>query len=241
MSMQTLFVAAMSGALIMLASVYGLAIGWRVWHVFRLHAQVKGYLVLTFDDGPGPYMTARLRELLRREGVRATFFITGFRADKYPDVVEQTVSEGHEIASHSQYHVNAWRSPLLGAGDAKRGLAGARKLSPSARFFRPPFGKATLFTHLACALTGFRVVYWTIDCKDAESHTIRDAQDVTRELQIKGGGVVLMHDLDMDPQQFPEREARVIHLCESLIHTARSEGLSIVCLGELFPDSSTTS
>lgn len=237
--MQTWLVVA-AVAVLIAASSYILAFAWRLWNVQRLHTRARGHLVLTFDDGPGPRMTAGIRDLLRREGVHATFFLTGFRADRYPEVVRQTASEGHELASHSQQHLNAWRHPLKSMADTRTGLQSTRRLSPSARFFRPPYGKATIWTHLVCRLEGFRVAYWTIDCKDAESHTIRQVEDVTKELLDKGGGVVLMHDLDMDPAEFPDREVQVLDLCRSLIKCARAHGLRIAPLGDLYSSSEPT-
>ncbi len=223
-----------------LVAGYVLAIIWRLWHMHQLRARVKGHLILTFDDGPGPRMTSQIRDLLHREGVRATFFVTGFRVDRHPDVVKQTIRDGHELASHSQLHLNAWRSPLLSIADTRKGLLSVRAIWPEARFFRPPFGKATLWTHLVCLFTGFQVVYWTVDCKDAEKHTIRNVEEMTQELSAKGGGIVLMHDLDMDPQAFPEREEQVLRLCEALIRSARSQGMKIIPLGHLFPSSQST-
>jgi peptidoglycan/xylan/chitin deacetylase (PgdA/CDA1 family) len=235
--MQPVLVTILIAAAAILLGGYVLAIVWRIAHTLRLRARAKGHLVLTFDDGPGPRMTSQLRDLLRREGVKATFFMTGFRADKHPEVARQTTLEGHELASHSQRHLNAWHNPVRSVADTWQGLAGVRAISPQAGFFRPPYGKATVWTHLACALKRFRVAYWTIDCKDAERHTIRQADDVTRELLAKGGGVVLMHDLDMDPQEFPEREQRVLELCESLIRCAKAQGMKIIPLGHLYPNS----
>lgn len=231
--MQTLVMVIVIVAVVGLSS-YLVAIAWRLWSVRRLGDRVKGHLVLTFDDGPGVRTTSGIREILQREHARATFFVTGFRVDRHPDVVKQTTSEGHELASHSQRHLNAWIHPIGSMSDTWSGLKTVRAYSPGARFFRPPFGKATLWTHLVCLMHGFQVVYWTIDCKDAEKHTIREPEDVVKELLRKGGGVVLLHDLDMSPDEFPDRQEKVIRLCESLIQSARAHGMRIATIGELY-------
>lgn len=233
--MSSLPLAVAAAAFATLVASYLFAFAWRIGHVYRLRQRVRGHLVLTFDDGPGPRLTTRLQALLQQEGVHATFFVTGFRADRHPEILQHTVLDGHELASHSQLHLNAWRKPWQSVADTQKGLLSARSHSPYARFFRPPFGKATLWTHLVCWLNGFQVVYWTIDCKDAELLTIREPGDVCQEMLSKGGGVVLLHDLDMDAHAFPEREDRVLGLCHSLIHSARSHGMNIVALGHLFP------
>src|SRR3989442_12257702 len=47
--------------------------------------------------------------MLRRQGIKATFFVPGWVAEKYPDSVEQVVKEGHEIAHHGYEHEDCSR------------------------------------------------------------------------------------------------------------------------------------
>lgn len=46
----------------------------------------------------------RLLELLRRQALRATFFVPGYTAERYPSVIRSIVDDGHEIAHHSYLH-----------------------------------------------------------------------------------------------------------------------------------------
>lgn len=48
--------------------------------------------------------TQRLLELLARKNVKGTFFILGWVADHYPDLVKEIQRSGHEIGSHSYWH-----------------------------------------------------------------------------------------------------------------------------------------
>jgi polysaccharide deacetylase family protein (PEP-CTERM system associated) len=48
--------------------------------------------------------TQRLLKLLDRHDVKATFFVLGWVADHYPDLVAQIAEAGHELASHSYWH-----------------------------------------------------------------------------------------------------------------------------------------
>jgi peptidoglycan/xylan/chitin deacetylase (PgdA/CDA1 family) len=50
----------------------------------------------------------RLLDLLAGFGLRATFFVPGLTADRYPDVVERIAAAGHEVGHHSYSH----RSPV---------------------------------------------------------------------------------------------------------------------------------
>ncbi|WP_063747149.1 bifunctional polysaccharide deacetylase/glycosyltransferase family 2 protein [Saccharothrix sp. NRRL B-16314] len=65
-----------------------------------------GAVVLTFDDGPDPVWTPQVLDVLRRNGVKATFFVTGVAAARHPDLVERMADEGHEVGLHTFTHVD---------------------------------------------------------------------------------------------------------------------------------------
>ena len=48
----------------------------------------------------------RILDLLARNNVRATFFVPGYSAHRYPPVVRSIAEAGHEIAHHSYFHEN---------------------------------------------------------------------------------------------------------------------------------------
>jgi len=46
----------------------------------------------------------RLLDLLNSHNVRATWFVLGWVADRYPDLIQEIFASGHEIACHSHFH-----------------------------------------------------------------------------------------------------------------------------------------
>lgn len=48
--------------------------------------------------------THRVLDLLARHDVRGTFFVLGWVADRYPELVREIHAAGHEIGSHSYWH-----------------------------------------------------------------------------------------------------------------------------------------
>ncbi len=58
---------------------------------------------LTIDDGPHPEITPQILDLLAWSNVKATFFLIGERALRYPELVERIVAEGHEIGNHLMF------------------------------------------------------------------------------------------------------------------------------------------
>lgn len=59
---------------------------------------------MTFDDGPNPKTTHQLLRLLKKRGIKVTFFVLGKNAEKYPDTIAWAYNDGHEIGSHSRSH-----------------------------------------------------------------------------------------------------------------------------------------
>ena len=59
---------------------------------------------LTFDDGPHPQRTPAVLDQLEKHGVKATFFMIGAEAEKYPEIARRVVSAGHTIGYHSHNH-----------------------------------------------------------------------------------------------------------------------------------------
>ena len=84
----------------------------------------RSQIALTFDDGPHPEFTPKILDILKANQARATFFVLGYRAEKYPEIVERMQTEGHEVGCHG-YHHKRWilKSPRLIAQELYRWLA----------------------------------------------------------------------------------------------------------------------
>lgn len=67
--------------------------------------------------------TQRVLEVLAEEGVRATFFILGWVAEKTPELVRAIAADGHEIATHGHLHRQVYRqTPVEFAADLRRSV-----------------------------------------------------------------------------------------------------------------------
>lgn len=60
---------------------------------------------LTFDDGPSPTITPQILKVLDEYDIKATFFVVGSMADKFPEVLKMVWDEGHLIGNHTYSHV----------------------------------------------------------------------------------------------------------------------------------------
>ena len=94
---------------------FAVALVLLTWGAFAANSPLFGRVVngatvtepvvaITFDDGPSPDTTPKVLDALRTDGARATFFVLGKHAERYPEVVERIVREGHEVATHGYDH-----------------------------------------------------------------------------------------------------------------------------------------
>ncbi|WP_231563527.1 polysaccharide deacetylase family protein [Anoxybacillus sp. KU2-6(11)] len=63
-------------------------------------------VAITFDDGPDILYTPDILTILKQYDAKATFFVVGFRAEKYPDIIKRQMNEGHEVANHTYKHLD---------------------------------------------------------------------------------------------------------------------------------------
>lgn len=68
------------------------------------HQQSKKIAYLTFDDGPSSNITPQVLDVLKEYNVKATFFVIGNMAERYPDIIKRMNKEGHSIGNHSYSH-----------------------------------------------------------------------------------------------------------------------------------------
>lgn len=59
---------------------------------------------LTFDDGPNAKNTSHILDILKKENIHATFFLTGQNVARYPDMVKKIYQSGNAIGLHSYTH-----------------------------------------------------------------------------------------------------------------------------------------
>ncbi len=158
---------------------------------------------LTFDDGPDPTWTPLILDVLKREGIKATFFIVGSRAELYPDLVRRIVEEGHELGNHTYTH-----STLPGSSEQQLRIelnATQRLIETitgrSTLLFRPPYNAEahpTRFDELVMLNVaqnmGYMVVLEDIDSMDWAREGVESIVARVRRGRQAGGNVVLLHD-----------------------------------------------
>lgn len=109
--------------------------------IFRMPPSGRnpGDVYITFDDGPIPDVTPWVLDTLDDFGVKATFFMVGENARRYPELLEDVRRRGHAIGNHTQHHIRGLKySPSEYMNDVEE----ARKAIGS-QIVRPPHGYLT--------------------------------------------------------------------------------------------------
>ncbi|MCY3947725.1 MAG: polysaccharide deacetylase family protein, partial [Acidimicrobiaceae bacterium] len=147
---------------------------------------------LTFDDGPHPTYTPQVLDVLARHGVRATFFVVGWLAERYPLLIQRIAHEGHTLANHSWSHESLAR---VSKSAFDRSVGRTQEiLGPLATpCLRPPYYAIGRFTEEWSNELGLRLVGWTYSPRDWEQRPARAIADgiVARTFP---GAIILLHD-----------------------------------------------
>jgi peptidoglycan/xylan/chitin deacetylase (PgdA/CDA1 family) len=152
---------------------------------------------LTFDDGPDPQHTPHLLDLLRQHEIAATFFVIGQCARRHPQLVRRIAAEGHAIGQHSFTHSEPGRTStrqLIEEIKQTQDVLGDI-LGNAPTLFRPPKGALTMGKLHAILQAGLTVVLWNVDPKDYACHDAAALQRWFSAHPLRGGDVVLMHDV----------------------------------------------
>lgn len=174
-------------------------------------SEVRKVVYLTFDDGPTKNTLKNL-EILKREGVKATFFVIGELVEQNQDILLQIHEDGHEICIHTYNHRNKnYQSKAAFLDDYHKALdvvTNALGHEPS-KFMRMPGGSSTRVTDKYTLKSirdelcdeGIYYVDWNVSLEDAiYPNTPVDKLLSTFRKELKktyidsNNIIVLMHD-----------------------------------------------
>ncbi len=155
---------------------------------FRREADKK-IIYLTFDDGCVPEVTMQILYILDRYDIKATFFIVGENAAKYPDLLNDLRGRGHRIGNHTFNHIKGTKTTTAEyiANTAQANLYLHTDL------FRPPYGKMTRQQKKMIGRK-YEIVLWDIITHDYDKRITPDRiMSVIRKC-TRNGSIVNFHD-----------------------------------------------
>jgi len=216
-----------------------------VWHaryvsypryplLYHRGQSLSGDVAITFDDGPDPEWTPQILDILKHEGVSAAFFVTGVNAERYPDLIQRIIAEGHELGNHTYGHPDISGMPAamvrLELNATQRIIEGIT--GRSTILFRPPYNadqRPGSFAEFEPLLIANELGYVTVSQSiDSEDWNATGPELILQRIKERRreGDVILLHDAGGD------RSATVVIL-PAVINYLRRRGDRIVGLHRL--------
>ncbi|WP_340026416.1 polysaccharide deacetylase family protein [Paenibacillus sp. FSL K6-1096] len=154
----------------------------------------NGYVALTYDDGPNASTTTNLLNALQQNGLRATFFNVGQKAQSNPSLVLAQKNAGMWIGNHSWSHANLTQvSTAQATSEITQTQQTLQSITGTApKLFRPPYGATNAALKSIQAQNGLTEVLWNVDSQDWNG--AGTSQIVAAVGTMKNGDVILMHD-----------------------------------------------
>lgn len=152
---------------------------------------------LTFDDGPDEVITPKVLDVLKKNNIKATFFVIGNKVKKNPELLVRILQEGHIIGNHGWAHNCDF--PLQSADEIMNELDECEELVYSLTgmrmsLFRPPFGVTNPMIAEAVKEKEYTCVGWSIRSLDTNEE--RPRKEILNRIlkQLHNGAIILLHD-----------------------------------------------
>ena len=150
---------------------------------------------ISFDAAWGNEDTQQLIDILERYQVKATFFVVGDWAEKYPESVKALADAGHEVMNHSAHHDHYNKlsadqiiADVNACNDKVEAVTGVRPT-----LIRCPYGEYDDHVIAAIRSMGMEPIQWDVDSLDWKDLS---AGEITKRVTSKvgPGSIVLFHN-----------------------------------------------
>jgi peptidoglycan/xylan/chitin deacetylase (PgdA/CDA1 family) len=145
---------------------------------------------LTFDDGPDPDITPWILAVLKKENVKATFFLVGEQIEEFPELIGAIIKEGHTIANHTYSHKNGW---LTAKEKYIADVEKCQELMPKNKLFRPPYGKITK-AQIELLKDYYKIILWDVLSWDFQQNTSPKRVQENILKNTKEGSIIVLHN-----------------------------------------------
>ncbi len=185
-----------------------------VWRKDELQKKIY----LTFDDGPVPEVTPWVLDLLKQNDIKATFFCVGANVEKYPEIYQRILAEGHSVGNHTHNHLNGWETNSESYFDNIENCA----QFVNTRLFRPPYGrmKRSQRSYLG---DRYAIVMWDVLSGDYDKGTSAEKCLDNVITNTRNGSIIVFHDSIKASQN-------LVYTLPRFIEYSKNEGFEFGCL-----------
>ena len=149
-------------------------------------------IFLTFDDGPTPEITNWVLDELKKYNAKATFFCIGNNIQKYPEIYQNLIEDGHSVGNHTFDHLNGWKNNA--EKYIKNVLLAENFINAQPKLFRPPYGKIKTFQANKLRKLGYKIIMWDVLSADFDNEITPEKYLQNVLSNIKSGSIIVFHD-----------------------------------------------
>lgn len=165
----------------------------------------KQQMALAINVAWGTEYIPQMLEILKSEGVRATFFLVGNWAEKFPDLVVEIKEAGQEIGNHGYRHRHPQKlveKELIALIKKNEDLI-EKTADYETKLFAPPYGEVDQRIVKTAHKIGYKTIMWTLDTIDWQRP---DAEVIIERIipKARNGAIVLMHPTQPTVEALPK-------------------------------------
>ena len=154
-------------------------------------------VLLTFDDGPHSTLTPKLLDILKKENIKAMFFVLGLNVsvNNNIEIVKRAYNEGHIIGNHTYFHRDLRNlTDFEIESEIRNTEEFIKDYMPAPKPFRPPYGVTNSKINKIVQKLGYVNVHWNVDTLDWKKKEPNWLENVISQIDSREYNVVLMHD-----------------------------------------------
>jgi len=153
-------------------------------------------VALVVNVGAGSTPAVSMLDTLRERSLRTTFFVLGWWAERFPEILAQIAADGHEVASHGHSVFDLTKvSDAEVIADLERADAAISAVTgrTTRPLWSPSAGYRDARVRRLAASLGYRPIYWTVDSRDWQPQAT--AESVHRRVmdETVNGAIVVLH------------------------------------------------
>lgn len=154
-------------------------------------------LSITFDAAWGDEDLEQILQILNSHNCKATFFVTGDWATRYPEAIKKIVKNGHDVGNHGANHkhmTSLSREEMIaeieGCHNIIKSISGYEM-----NLFRAPYGDYNESVILAAKAKNYYTIQWDVDSLDWKDYGAESViNTVCNNKNLKNGSIVLLHN-----------------------------------------------
>lgn len=188
-------------------------------------------IALTFDDGPDEVFTPQVLDILKKNDVKATFFVVGEKVEYNKELLKRQYDEGHEIGNHTFSHINVAKSSYdkieKEITDTQNAVKNVIGVEP--KVFRPPYRAMSKSVCDIIVSKRMNIILWSnLDPRDWSNPGVASIIN-TILTKVQNGNIILLHDYNNKRND----KSQTIQALEVVIPKLKEKGYKFVTISEL--------